>query len=76
VPAGGHINPAVSFAFFLAQKISLIRGICYIIVQVSPVTQFNSNLGASTALLQALGSHAIPDTVCFHLQVLQLVMLP
>ncbi|KAA6420621.1 MAG: hypothetical protein FRX49_09414 [Trebouxia sp. A1-2] len=30
---GGHINPAVSFAFFLAQKISLIRGICYIIVQ-------------------------------------------
>lgn len=36
VLAGGHINPAVSFAFFLAQKISLIRGICYIIVQVSP----------------------------------------
>ena len=34
VPAGGHINPAVSFAFFLAQKISLVRGICYIIVQV------------------------------------------
>jgi len=36
VLAGGHINPAVSFAFFFAQKISLIRAICYIIVQVSP----------------------------------------
>ena len=38
VPAGGHINPAVSFAFFLAQKISLVRGTCYIIVQVRSVT--------------------------------------
>ena len=38
VLAGGHINPAVSFAFFFAQKISLIRAICYIIVQVSPTT--------------------------------------
>lgn len=33
--SGGHINPAVTFAFFLAQKISLIRGILYIVVQVS-----------------------------------------
>lgn len=32
--AGGHINPAVTFAFFLSQKISLIRGILYIIFQV------------------------------------------
>lgn len=31
--SGGHINPAVTFGFFLAQKISLLRGILYIIVQ-------------------------------------------
>lgn len=31
---GGHINPAVTFGFFLAQKISLLRGILYIILQV------------------------------------------
>ena len=33
--SGGHINPAVTFAFFLAQKISFMRGILYIIVQVT-----------------------------------------
>lgn len=31
--SGGHINPAVTFAFFLAQKISLLRATLYIILQ-------------------------------------------
>lgn len=33
--SGGHINPAVTFAFFVAQKISFLRGILYIILQCS-----------------------------------------
>jgi hypothetical protein len=35
-----------------------------------------SNLGASTALLQALASYVISLTACFDLQALQLIMLP
>ncbi|KAG5607892.1 hypothetical protein H5410_029384 [Solanum commersonii] len=31
--SGGHINPAVTFGLFLSRKISLIRGLLYIIVQ-------------------------------------------
>ena len=31
--AGGHINPAVTFGLFLAQKVSLPRAIGYIIAQ-------------------------------------------
>ncbi|KAL7118520.1 hypothetical protein ACP275_02G006900 [Erythranthe tilingii] len=31
--SGGHINPAVTFGLFLARKVSLIRGISYIIAQ-------------------------------------------
>ncbi|KAJ7187449.1 hypothetical protein O6H91_15G075100 [Diphasiastrum complanatum] len=31
--SGGHINPAVTFGFFLARKVSLPRGLFYIIAQ-------------------------------------------
>ncbi|PKI40002.1 hypothetical protein CRG98_039665 [Punica granatum] len=31
--SGGHINPAVSFAMFLARKLSLIRALYYILMQ-------------------------------------------
>ncbi|KAK9789758.1 hypothetical protein WJX73_001234 [Symbiochloris irregularis] len=31
--SGGHINPAVSIGFFLAQKISFLRALCYVIFQ-------------------------------------------
>lgn len=30
---GGHINPAVTFGMFLARKISLTRGVLYIVAQ-------------------------------------------
>jgi aquaporin PIP len=30
---GGHINPAVTFGLFLAQKVSLVRAVLYIIAQ-------------------------------------------
>ncbi|XP_015076179.1 aquaporin PIP2-7-like isoform X1 [Solanum pennellii] len=45
--SGGHINPAVTFGLFLSRKISLIRGLLYIIVQY---------LGAicGTALVKAI----------------------
>lgn len=32
-PAGGHINPAVTFGLFLARKLSLTRTIFYIVMQ-------------------------------------------
>lgn len=32
-PAGGHINPAVTFGLFLARKVSLPRTILYIVCQ-------------------------------------------
>lgn len=37
--AGGHINPAVTIAFVASNKISVIRGACYIVMQVSTIVQ-------------------------------------
>lgn len=31
--SGGHLNPAVSLALFVARKVSLIRAVVYIIAQ-------------------------------------------
>lgn len=31
--AGGHINPAVTLGMFIARRISLLRGFCYVAVQ-------------------------------------------
>ena len=33
--SGGHINPAVTFSFLLCRRISLVRGIAYMAVQVA-----------------------------------------
>lgn len=34
LPAGGHLNPAVTLGFLIAKKISLQRAFCYWIAQV------------------------------------------
>ena len=46
--AGGHINPAVTLGFFIAGRISFLRGLLYTIMQV---------LGAAVgaALIRAVG---------------------
>ena len=48
--AGGHINPAVSLGFFIAGRISFLRGLLYTICQV---------LGAAVgaALIRAVRPH-------------------
>jgi len=33
VCAGGHVNPAVTFALFLARKVSLPRAVLYVVAQ-------------------------------------------
>jgi MIP family channel proteins len=33
--SGGHINPAVTFAMFITRRISLLRGVLYVIAQCS-----------------------------------------
>lgn len=35
VSAGGHLNPAVTFGFLVARKITLQRAACYWVAQVS-----------------------------------------
>jgi glycerol uptake facilitator-like aquaporin len=53
-PLGGHINCAVSFALFLAGRISLIRAFCYTISQM-----FGAVFGALFLWVYALSSCVI-----------------
>ncbi|KAK9802736.1 hypothetical protein WJX73_005044 [Symbiochloris irregularis] len=65
--SGGHINPAVSIAFFLAQKISFLRALCYVIFQCAGAacgsvivkgldpTGYKAALGGSNALNATAG---------------------
>ena len=55
--SGGHINPAVSIAFFVTRKISFIRTILFVAAQV---------LGGTVAafLLKALTPNGINDNLC------------
>jgi Major intrinsic protein len=40
LPAGGHLNPAVTLGFLIARKISLQRAFCYWIAQVHLLNTF------------------------------------
>ena len=52
--SGGHINPAITFAFLVARKIGILRGVFYIVFQC---------LGAmaGAGLLSACTSQTIRD---------------
>lgn len=55
--SGGHFNPAVTFAVMLARKMSILRGLMYIVIQCG------SSLGAGIVAMVITGSNDIivPD---------------
>ena len=67
--AGGHINPAVTLGFFIAGRISFIRGLLYTICQV---------LGAAVgaALIRAVRPLLQPSVLFQPTKVLKCATLP